>query len=270
MGLAICGLLLIIIPIGWAKYLYNENPRKWYLRLKWGSLVLLIPAGLACYFADLKDQLSERKSDSAFVTICNTVDVKRIKIPNTDSFKILIPLCSSNHLHGLSADIARLKIKDFNFDEGYFSFERIKIKGKSKSFEKIRVDFVKDSILNQLIERRFKSLLNPMPEDYFYQILQSGLTPKQEKDKIQQFSKVINFWLSKVSNDFEFEKKITMTWATHSHATINISSGENAILVSKGMGHKTLKTTLDNYVSYSETEMKEKANRQDKLFNKAS
>jgi hypothetical protein len=104
--LGICGFLLVFIPIVWSKYIFNEHPKHWYLKLKWGSIVLLIPALFAIYFTNKKDELNDEIKDSTFVNICNTVDVKFKHIPNTDSLKLIIPFCSSDHIHGLKVDLA--------------------------------------------------------------------------------------------------------------------------------------------------------------------
>ena len=78
--LGICGFLLVLIPIVWSKYIFNEHPKYWYFKLKWGSIVLLFPALLAVYFTNLKDQLNESNHDAAIVNICNTVDIKFIHV----------------------------------------------------------------------------------------------------------------------------------------------------------------------------------------------
>jgi hypothetical protein len=106
LALAICAFIFAFIPIVWSKYIFNEHPRKWYLKLKWGSLVLLIPAYAAYKFTNMKDELSDMNKDSTFVTVCNTVDVKFKRIAAPDSLKLILPLCSSGHIHGLNADLA--------------------------------------------------------------------------------------------------------------------------------------------------------------------
>jgi hypothetical protein len=106
LGLAICTFLLLIVPIIWTKDIYNEHPRKWYLKLKPGFLILLIPALLSLWLNNLKDELSENNKDATFVDICSTVDVKFKHVPNTDSLRLVIPFCYSGHVHGLKADLA--------------------------------------------------------------------------------------------------------------------------------------------------------------------
>ena len=66
----------------------------------------MIPAFFSLWLTNLKEELNENYIDATFVNICNTVDVKFKRVPNTDSLKLIVPFCYSGHVHGLKADLA--------------------------------------------------------------------------------------------------------------------------------------------------------------------
>jgi hypothetical protein len=62
-GICICATFLLFIPIVWTKTIFNENPTKWYKKLKAGALLLLVPCLLGGYLSYLKDKSNDRTQD---------------------------------------------------------------------------------------------------------------------------------------------------------------------------------------------------------------
>jgi integrase len=115
--------------------------------------------------------------------------------------------------------------------------------------------------VNEEMQRIIDLYGNPdkSPDNYIFPFLKKGMTPKQERDKIQDVCHNINKKMKKIGKALGVGS-ITTYWARHSWASISRRSGTSDFVISKGMGHKNLKTTQIYLDSLSTEEVIEASN----------
>lgn len=92
------------------------------------------------------------------------------------------------------------------------------------------------------------------PGNYIFPYLRDKLTPIEERKIIQNVTHLINKKMHKIGQALEIGD-ITTYWTRHSWASISRKEGISTFAISKGMGHKNLKTTEIYLDSLSDDEL---------------
>ena len=147
-------------------------------------------------------------------------------------------------------DIALLKYK--NIDHDSLIFVRSKTERTKRTDTKpIVVILTEDS--KSIIEKWGNKPEHP--ESYIFPILSEGLTPTQERAKIQQATKTLNKYINRIAKALSIEKHVTSYTARHSFSTVLKRSGAPIEFISESLGHKDLRTT-ENYLDSFEDSVK--------------
>ena len=96
------------------------------------------------------------------------------------------------------------------------------------------------------------------PGNYIFPYLRDKLTPIEERKIIQNVTHNINKKMHKIGQALGYGV-ITTYWTRHSWASISRREGASVFSISKGMGHKNLKTTEIYLDSLSDDELIENA-----------
>jgi integrase/recombinase XerD len=96
------------------------------------------------------------------------------------------------------------------------------------------------------------------PSNYIFPYLSAKLTPVQERKIIQNVTHNINKKMHRIGKALGYGD-ITTYWTRHSWASISRKEGASVFSISKGMGHKNLKTTEIYLDSLSDDELIENA-----------
>jgi integrase len=96
------------------------------------------------------------------------------------------------------------------------------------------------------------------PGNYIFPYLRDKLTPIEERKIIQNVTHTINKKMHKIGQALGYGD-ITTYWTRHSWASISRKEGASMFSISKGMGHKNLKTTEIYLDSLSDDELIENA-----------
>ena len=86
--------------------------------------------------------------------------------------------------------------------------------------------------------------------NYVFPILSTGLTPHQEKAKINLTISLVNNYIGKIAEAVGIEKKVTTYTARHCYSTMLKRSGVPIEFISESLGHKDIRTTesyLDSF-----------------------
>ncbi len=147
-------------------------------------------------------------------------------------------------------DICFLK-KD-NIQAEFFSFFRAKTKNtKKKDLRPIRVPLLSRSI--EIIQR----WRNDEPDNpYLFSVLQSSLSAKQIKFRIQDFVKFVNGQMKKVAKELGILDPIGTYVARHTHSTILKRKGASTEMIKENLGHSSVITT-ESYLDDFEDEVKQ-------------
>ena len=92
-------------------------------------------------------------------------------------------------------------------------------------------------------------------ESYIFPILEPGLTPQQEYERIQQTIKMTNKYIKGITQSIGIDRKVTTYTASHSFATVLKRSGASTEFISESLGHSNL-TTTQNYLANFERKIK--------------
>jgi len=143
-------------------------------------------------------------------------------------------------------DMCRLKYK--NIAGGEIHFYRQKTIRTTKKQKEIVATYVPQM---QEIVRKWG---NPdkKPDNYIFPFLSHGISPKREKEVVQNITRLINRKMAVISKALEYETISTYT-ARHSFATVLKRSGVNIAFIAESLGHTDLKM-VENYLESFETE----------------
>jgi len=105
-------------------------------------------------------------------------------------------------------------------------------------------------VLNDDLRRIISKWGNPnsLPDDYIFPILVAGMTGKEQRDKIKQFTKNTNKWLNKICAKVGITARVTTYAARHSFSTILKNSGTPIEYIKDSLGHSSTLTT-ESYLS---------------------
>ncbi len=146
-------------------------------------------------------------------------------------------------------DLCLLKYENIKGD--ILEFERAKTARTKRTVEAIRVVITEDvrNIINKWGNE------NNDPKNYIFPILEAGLTPKRERQLIQQLTQVINCHTKAIAKELGITANLTTYAARHSFATILKRSGVSTEFISEALGHGNLRTT-QSYLAGFEDESK--------------
>jgi integrase len=165
-------------------------------------------------------------------------------------FWILTYLCNGINMKDL------LLLKNGNIDTDFFFFNRSKtILTKKKDLRPIKV----------YMPERAKSIIKKWQiqgtkEDYLFPILKAGLDPRQIKDRVSSFLKVVNNNMRKIGDELGIDKPMTTYTARHTHATVLKRKGVPTAAIAENLGHSSLVTTEHYLDSFTDDVKREYAN----------
>lgn len=146
------------------------------------------------------------------------------------------------------ADMARLRFADIK--------ENVILTGRKKTDNTIRnkraIEIPLLDTTRAIIARWGNRSL--APGDYVFPVLRAGLTPKQERAKIQDWTKKVRKGLKEICLLLELPHVTTYT-ARHTFATIALRKGASKEFIQEALGHKSMMTT-ENYLSGFDFEAK--------------
>lgn len=144
------------------------------------------------------------------------------------------------------ADIAHLN-KD-SIDDDYMSFIRQKTKRtKTKDVRPIRIGL---TTMTKMIIERYKS--TDENTKYLFPILKDGISPLEEKYKIQHFVTWTNKYLEGVRHTLGIKQPLKTYAARHSFSTTLKRKGVPTSYIMEALGHSSMATTESYLDSFSD------------------
>lgn len=150
-------------------------------------------------------------------------------------------------------DILMLKWKDIDTEAGTVSFIREKTKHTAKN-QKVITAFLSDFVL-QVIGRYGSD--EKSPDSYVFRVLSKGMTPQEQKAKINNFISTTNQGIKKVATASGLPDKISTYTARHTFATIGIQEGASLEFMQQMLGHDNLQTTQAYFAGFDSETRKE-------------
>jgi len=139
-------------------------------------------------------------------------------------------------------DIANLKFRNIESDK--ITFIRAKTEHTRRKNQTSIVAMITTEV--QKILNRWKSKQHS-PDNYIFEILKSGLTPKQQLGRVHQATKTINKYVKRIALKLKIDKPVTTYTARHSFVTILMNDGAPAEYIRDLVGHTDIRTT-QNYM----------------------
>lgn len=161
------------------------------------------------------------------------------------SYWLFLYLCNGINVK----DMCLLKYSNIKGD--ILELERAKTVRTKRKIEPIRISLNEDIL--QIIEQYGNTKQDK--DTYIFPTLTRGLTPKRERELIQQFTKVINSHMKNIAKKLDITCDVRTYAARHSFATILQRSGASTEFISEALGHSEFKTT-QNYLAGFEDETK--------------
>jgi site-specific recombinase XerD len=151
-------------------------------------------------------------------------------------FWLLSYLCNGMNM----MDICQLKIK--NLHPKQISFVREKTK-HSRRANSQSITVFRSNKVDQLIQK-WRNQKSVKPDSYLFDILSDEDDFIMVRNKVKQFTKVTNEWMTKIGEKVGIDIKLTTYVARHSFATILAQEGKAPIkYISDKLGHTNLLTT---------------------------
>lgn len=148
----------------------------------------------------------------------------------------------SFYCYGLNfTDIVNLRWKNIEDEMGskVIRIYRTKVFRKKRVKEKLAIGY--NDAIHEIIREHGNISLDP--EAYIFDVLKVGMTPEQQKYKINDFIKHANEALKEITKDLGLPKVTTYT-ARHTFAFIMKKKGVDIGTIQKMMGHEDQKTTV--------------------------
>lgn len=105
------------------------------------------------------------------------------------------------------------------------------------------------SIINQLGNK------DKSPNNYVFPYLTNGVSPLKERMIVQNITKIVNKYMKRIGEILSIEIPLTSYVARHSFSTILMQSNAPISLISKSLGHSSIKTTENYLGSYEDSEL---------------
>jgi integrase/recombinase XerD len=152
--------------------------------------------------------------------------------------------------NGMSfADIARLRHRDIQ--EGFIFLDRVKTLRTNRVLKKIEIPLCEE--VREIIRTYGNKSLNPA--GFIFPVLEAGLSPQQERNRILDFIDRINQGLRRVAGELGFKFKFTTYTARHTYATISKQKGVSVAFIQEALGHASIRTT-EGYLGSFDRETK--------------
>ena len=94
---------------------------------------------------------------------------------------------------------------------------------------------------------------------YVFQVLNTGMTAREEKNRIKQFIKNTNKWIKVIAEKLGINPNITTYFGRHSYATILMKQNVPLPLIQETLSHHNITTTQRYLDSFGNEEI-DKAN----------
>ncbi|MCF8372221.1 MAG: site-specific integrase [Bacteroidales bacterium] len=151
----------------------------------------------------------------------------------------------SYYINGANmTDIAHLKWKNIDFNDGMIRFVRKKTERANKG-NQVKIAAVITPYAHAVIEKY--SVSDRQPENFVFSIIGKEDTPEKVDTKIHDFTTGINKGLKQICKELKIEKTITTYSARHSHATILLQNGASLEQIMDQFKHSSMKVTM-NYI----------------------
>lgn len=161
----------------------------------------------------------------------------------------------SYYINGLNmSDIAHLKWKNIDFEEGMIRFIRKKTERANKGHQ-VQISAVLTPFANEVIENY--GIDDRAPDNFVFPVIEETDSPERRHAKIHNFTKSINIGLKQLCKELGITKKIKTYSARHSHATILIQRGASMEQVMDQFKHSSLKVTMNYIDSISDQSRKD-------------
>lgn len=95
------------------------------------------------------------------------------------------------------------------------------------------------------------------PKKFIFPVLEDGLSPKEERARVQQLIKQVNKYIRRIAGACGINQPISTYTARHSFATVLKQSNAPISYISEALGHKDLKTTEHYLGSFDEDTRKQ-------------
>lgn len=142
-------------------------------------------------------------------------------------------------------DLCRLRYKDIG--DKLITFVRAKTARTRRVEEIIRIAMLPE--VAAIIDR-WGNKRSGNPEQRVFPLLDSDVSPDEERNKVQLITRFINTYVRRVAETVGIEKEVTTYTARHSFATVLKRSGAPLEYISESLGHNDLRTTksyLDSF-----------------------
>ena len=143
-------------------------------------------------------------------------------------------------------------LKNNSIENNKIIYYRAKTASRRKKIQAIKIEMT--TPMKRIIEKyRVK---DSSPDAYLFDIFKPGMTQKQIRTTIQQFTKTTNKYLAVIAKDLNIPVFTTYA-ARHSFATILRNKGASTEYIQEALGHEDFETTK-NYLAGFPDEMKKK------------
>lgn len=163
-----------------------------------------------------------------------------------DMFIISFGLAGMN-----TADILNLKNKNIK-DNGELEYVREKTKDRTVKRTVITMKILPE--IQSLISK-YAAIMPESPEEYIFPFYNNKMTEKQKLRKRKDINRAIDRSLKDICNNIGIAP-VTTYWARHTIATKLYNAGQSLAVISKLLGHASVKTT-DTYLGQLGLEKKE-------------
>lgn len=150
-------------------------------------------------------------------------------------------------------DIARLKYRNIDIDKIVFLRSKT-VNTKRGNQREVVIPLTAE--IARIIDRWKVPGSN---DDYILPILNHGLTPMQELNKIQGVIKRINRDMKEIATKLGIQKDVNTYAARHSFATIAMQKGASVAMISKSLGHSNIAITESYLGSFEDKAVRDLA-----------
>ncbi|WP_254413222.1 tyrosine-type recombinase/integrase [Dyadobacter diqingensis] len=95
---------------------------------------------------------------------------------------------------------------------------------------------------------------NTAPENHIFPFLPLNASPLRERMSVQNVTKLVNKYMKKVGKTLDIKIPLTTYVARHSFSTIMMQNDAPLVLISRSLGHNSIKTT-ENYLGSHENDV---------------
>jgi integrase/recombinase XerD len=135
-------------------------------------------------------------------------------------------------------DICLLQYK--NITGEFLEFERAKTEDSFQEAPPRISVFLSPDMLQTIADYGNK---DKSPENYIFPIFERGVTPLQQYEIVEYFTKFINKWMQYILNDLEIDRKAGCQVARHTYSTMRRLAGASLLEIGEELGHKKPETT---------------------------